>query len=74
MLFPCTNNIAKYEALINDMKIAIEWWVDELKVFGDSQLVINQVNEKYQIKDDKLVPYKRMVNDLWRYFVHITFQ
>ena len=40
LLFPCTNNIAEYEALINGMKMAIEWHVDELKIFGDSQLVI----------------------------------
>ena len=36
MLFPCTNNIVKYEALVNGMKMAIEWNVDELKIFGDS--------------------------------------
>ena len=56
MLFPCTNNIIEYEALIHGMKIIIEWGVDELKIFGDSQLVINQVNDIYQMKDEKLVP------------------
>ena len=40
------------------MKMAIEWRVDELNIFKDSQLVINQVNDMYQTKDDKLVPYK----------------
>ena len=28
LLFPCTNNIVEYDALINDMKIAVEWRVD----------------------------------------------
>lgn len=28
ILFPCKNNIAEYEALINGMKIATEWRVD----------------------------------------------
>ena len=74
ILFPCTNNIAEYEALINGMKIAAEWRVDQLNVFGDSQLVINQVNDIYQTKDEKLLPYKRMVDDLKKYFAHITFQ
>ena len=64
LLFPCTNNIAKYEALINGMTMAIESHVDELRIFGDSQLVINQVNNVYRTKDDKLVPYKCMVDDL----------
>ena len=74
ILFPCTNNIAEYEALINGMKIAAEWRVDQLNVFGDSQLVINQVNDTYQTRDEKLLPYKRMVDDLKKYFAHITFQ
>ena len=52
ILFPCTNNIAEYEALVNGMKIAAEWRVDQLNVFGDSQLVINQVNDIYQTKDE----------------------
>ena len=72
-MFPCTNNIAEYEALINSMKIVAEWRVDQLDVFGDSQLVINQVNDIYQTKDEKLVPYKCMVDDLKKYFAHITF-
>ena len=56
------------------MKMAIEWHFDELKTFGDSQLVINRVNDVYQTKDDKLIPYKRMVDDLRKYFVQISFQ
>ena len=73
-LFPCTNNIVKYEALVNGMKMTIEWHVDELKIFGYSQLVINQVNDVYEIKDDKLIPYKIMVDDLHKYFVQVSFQ
>ena len=46
LLFPCTKNIAKYEALVSDMKMAIEWCVDELKIFGDSHLVINLIRQK----------------------------
>ncbi len=56
------------------MKIVAEWRVDQLDIFGDSQLVINQVNDVYQTKDEKLIPYKHMVDDLTKYFVHITFQ
>lgn len=51
-MFPCTNNIVEYEALVTSIKMVIEWKITELKVFGDSQLVINQVNDDYQTKDD----------------------
>ena len=48
--------------------------MDQLNVFGDSQLVINQVNNIYQTRDEKLLPYKHMVGDMKNYFSHITFQ
>ncbi|XP_059070614.1 uncharacterized protein LOC131860248 [Cryptomeria japonica] len=71
--FPYTNNTAKYEALVVGLKMAIEWNIIELHIYGDSQLVINQLNDEYQTKDDKLMPYKKLVDDFKKYFVEITF-
>ena len=62
--FPTTNNIAKYEALIVGLKITIEWNITELQFFGNSQLIIKQVLDEYQTKDDKLLPYKELVDQL----------
>lgn len=45
-----------------------------LKVYGDSQLIINQVNDEYQTKDDKLTPYKKLVESLKESFIEITFE
>ena len=73
LLFPCTNSAAEYEALLNGVKFALEWRITELHIFGDSQLVINQVNNEYQTKDDKLVPYKKLVDSLRNYFTFVTF-
>ncbi|KAH9319975.1 hypothetical protein KI387_021744, partial [Taxus chinensis] len=42
--FDCTNNIAKYEALILGLQAAYALDVKSINIFGDSQLVINQVN------------------------------
>lgn len=56
LMFPCTNNIAKYEALVTGIKMAVEWRITKLRVYGDSQLVINLINEDYQTKDNKLMP------------------
>ncbi|XP_057836456.2 uncharacterized protein LOC131046688 [Cryptomeria japonica] len=61
--FPCTNNIAEYEAFIISLKITIQWNISNLLVYGDSQPIIRQTNDEYQTKDDKLLPYKRMVDD-----------
>lgn len=74
LLFPCTNNIAEYETLTNGIKMALEWRITKLHIYGDSQLVINQVNNEYQSKDDKLIPYKNLINALRNYFTFMTFQ
>lgn len=39
--FQCTNNIAEYEALHIGLRIAIHWRIQELQVYGDSQLIVN---------------------------------
>ena len=61
LLFPYTSNIAEYEALTNGIKMALEWRITELHIYKDSQLVINQVNNDYQMKDENLIPYKRLI-------------
>lgn len=60
--------------MVTGIKMAIEWNITQLQVFQDSRLVINQINDDYQIKDEKLMPYKKMVDDIKKYFVEITFQ
>jgi len=36
----CSNNVAEYEALIIGLELAHEMRIDQLEVFGDSQLII----------------------------------
>ena len=74
LLFPCTNNIAKYEALTNGIKMDLEWRIIKLYIYGDSQLVINKVNNECQTKDDKLIPYKKLIDSLRNYFTFVTFE
>ena len=52
-----TNNTAEYEALITGLKLAIEVKTENLKVYSDSQLVINQVKDAYQVKEPSIVKY-----------------
>ena len=33
LLFPCTNNIVEYEALLNEIKLASEWRITKLHIF-----------------------------------------
>jgi ribonuclease HI len=51
--FPCTNNEAEYEALIQGMILALEMKIEHLIITGDSELVINHVTQKYKIKKER---------------------
>ena len=42
--FDCTNNVAEYEACVMGLQIAIEKKIKRLTVYGDSALVICQLN------------------------------
>ena len=46
---PCTNNEAEYEALIAGLELAIKMGIQDIRILGDSQLLINQVKGDYKI-------------------------
>jgi ribonuclease HI len=51
-----TNNIAEYSALIEGLSEVLKLGYKEVVILGDSQLVINQINKKWEVKDSKLKP------------------
>jgi len=55
--FECTNNTIKYEACILRLEVALELKTQKLDVYGELILIICQVKQKWQIKDEKLIPY-----------------
>jgi ribonuclease HI/transposase InsO family protein len=55
--FTASNNVAKYEALVNGLRIAIELGVRRLDARGDSQLAIDQVMKNSHCRDLKMEAY-----------------
>ncbi|XP_042519149.1 uncharacterized protein LOC122092913 [Macadamia integrifolia] len=51
--FECTNNKAEYEACLMGLKVAISIGVKRLEVYGDSSIVICQVQGKWKTKEEK---------------------
>ncbi|XP_039165194.1 uncharacterized protein LOC120291607 [Eucalyptus grandis] len=74
LVFPCTNNIAEYEACILGLQVAIKMEVSKLKVFGDSSLIILQIVGKWGTRDAKLVSYHDYLEDLVKEFDEISFE
>ncbi|XP_075640424.1 uncharacterized protein LOC142612194 [Castanea sativa] len=55
--FPATNNATEYEACIMDVQAVLGIGVKELEVYGDSALIISQIQNKWKIKEERLMPY-----------------
>ncbi|MBY3556089.1 ribonuclease HI family protein, partial [Modestobacter lapidis] len=74
LLEPCSNNAAEYQALIVGLELALESGITVLEAFGDSQLIINQMNQKYEIRKPDLLPYYNKAQSLRQKFdiCHIT--
>ena len=62
--FDCTNNVAEYKACIMGLQVAIEKKIKKLTVYGDSTLVICQLNRDWETRDSKLVPYQEFIKGL----------
>lgn len=69
-----TNNVAEYNALYYGLEIAVENGLTELIVFGDSLLVINQVNGIWRCKNEKLRIILNKINLLKEKFDSIEFK
>lgn len=49
-----TNNEAEYKSLIKLLVDADRLGIKEIEIFGDSALVINQINGVFKVKDPKM--------------------
>ena len=69
MDFPASNNEAKYEAIISGLDLAIFVSSEKIIIRSDSQLVVGQVNDEYEIRDQRMIKYVSLVNQRLGNFV-----
>ena len=55
--YPSTNNIVEYEACILGLEDVLELKIRRMEIFGDSNLVIRQIQGDWKTRDVKLRPY-----------------
>jgi ribonuclease HI len=69
MSFPqASNNKAEYEALLHEMKMAKAYGATQLKIFGDSNLVVQQVINHCDAFNDNMTAYRNLY-----YYLEETF-
>ncbi|XP_075077212.1 uncharacterized protein LOC142163955 [Nicotiana tabacum] len=72
--FPCTNNMAEYEACILGIRIVVDMNIKDLFVIGDSDLLIHQIQGEWSTKNVKILPYMHYVKELCKKFTKIEFK
>ena len=65
--------MAEYEACIAGMEALWELRVKKAEVFGDSTLVIAQVQKLWKVKEEHLKPYQQYLEDLTKTFDKIEY-
>jgi ribonuclease HI len=71
--FPTSNNAAEYEACLHGMRIVVELGVKHLYVYGDSALVINQLNKDWDTTSEKMDAYCKEIRKLEGKFYGIKY-
>ncbi|KAK0596580.1 hypothetical protein LWI29_016986 [Acer saccharum] len=66
--FKATNNQAEYEALLAGLRVCIALGADELEIYSDSQVVVNQVLDEYQAREEHMIAYLDIAKRLLRKF------
>ena len=68
-----TNNIAEYRALVEGLRKAADLLVDEVEVVSDSELLVNQMQGNYKVKNEALRELWLDANELAERLGQVTF-
>jgi ribonuclease HI len=66
--FSATNNIVKYEGLVNGLRLAKDLVIRRLLIRGDSQLVAKQIQKEYDCNSDMMAEYLAEVHRMEKFF------
>ena len=64
----CSNNVARYNALLIGLQLAHGTGVRYLEAYGDSKLIINLVKGEYEVRQEDLVSYYHAVIEMANLF------
>jgi ribonuclease HI len=64
ILWAVSNNEAEYEALLHGLRLAISLGIKRLLVYGDSLLVVQQVNKEWDCNKETMEAYVQEVRRL----------
>jgi ribonuclease HI len=73
LLFPASNNAAEYEALVHGLNIVVSLGIKKQMVYGNSPVVISQINKDWDCSTDSMGKYCAAVHRLEDKFEGLEF-
>ena len=71
--FPATNNMIEYEGILMRLRLGKALRAKNLLVKSDSKLVIGQIKEEYETKEERKQKYLRLTKHLTQEFDKVEF-
>ena len=69
ILFKVSNNEAEYVSLLHGLRLAVSLSIKRLLVYGDSLLIVQQVNKEWDINKDTMDAYVEEIRKLENKFL-----
>lgn len=71
--FPVSNNKAEYEALLHGLRLVVSLSIKHLLLYGDSMVVIKQINKDWNRTKENIDAYRTEVCKLEKNFLGLEF-
>ncbi|XP_075659174.1 uncharacterized protein LOC142629068 [Castanea sativa] len=71
--FPTTNNEAEYEGILTGLRLGKALGAKNLLIQSNSKLVIGQIREEYEAKEERMQKYLKLTKHLAREFDKLEF-
>ena len=69
--FRDSNNKVEHEAIIAEFNLAHSMEADQLEVCNDSQLVVKQIEDSYEVRGEKMTLYLKNVRELLKTSIRV---
>ena len=71
--FPATNNEAEYKGILTGLRVGKALGAKNLLLQSDSKLVVGQIKEEYEAKEERIQKYLRLTKHLTQEFDRVEF-